>query len=114
MEVLLSIDKSSGVKKLSWSRKFKEDPVINVSIYLQTLLRDSFCGSARITPQKQIFKTFQVKSIWLNEPQMFILYSAQKMTNNFCLPLTGFLVGDVGSLHFYGDLGKIPICSKMP
>ena len=56
-EVLLSIDKSSGVKKLSWSKK-SEDPVINVSIYLQTLPRDIFCGNARSTPQKQIFKTF--------------------------------------------------------
>ena len=58
MEVLLSIDKSSGVKKLFWSKKFKEDPVINVSIYLQTFPRDIFYGNARITPQKQIFKTF--------------------------------------------------------
>lgn len=51
-------------------------------IYLQTLPRCILCGNARITRQKQIFNTFPFKLECLNEPKMFILHSAEKMTNS--------------------------------
>lgn len=57
-------------------------------IYLQTLPSCILYDNARMTPQKQIFNAFQFKPIWLNEPRMFILHSAQKMTNSFSASTT--------------------------
>lgn len=34
-------------EKIVLVQKFKEDPIMNVSIYLQTLPRDIFCGNAK-------------------------------------------------------------------
>lgn len=81
-------------------------------IYLHTLpKRCILCGHAGITPQKQIFfNTFQFKLVCLNEPKMFILYSAQKMTNSVSASTgwvcCGWLSGAYTSNGAIKDLGE--------